>query len=83
MPLPLWGAAYIILGIAEFYGSVHRMTYVPRLTLTLMGMYMWVFIAVAQVIDRPLPTRMLLILPALLEVWVLVKVVASGPRREQ
>jgi hypothetical protein len=80
LPLPMWGALYLGAGLWGFYGAVNRLGFYARIALTLTGMYAWVFIALAQFADQPLPTRTLLVLPALVEAWVLVKVVVYGKR---
>lgn len=79
-PLPFWGVIYLGVGVWGLYGSVNRLSFYARIALTLAGMYSWAFIALAQFADQPLPTRTLLILPALVEVWVLVKVAIYGKR---
>ncbi len=79
-PLPLWGAVYVGCGVWGVYGTLTRLSFYPRIGLTLSCMYLWVFIALAQLADQPLPTRTLLVLPALVEAWVLVKVVIYGKR---
>lgn len=81
-PLMLWGTVYLGVGGWGVYGALNRFPYWIRIGHTMAGMYLWVFIALAQLADQTLPTRSLLILPALVEVWVLVKVVLTGPRRE-
>jgi hypothetical protein len=82
LPIQFWGALYLGIGAWGVYGAVNRLQFYPRVALTLTGMYAWVFIALAQFADQPLPTRMLLVLPALVEAWVLINVVVYGKRED-
>lgn len=81
-PLPFWGVIYLSTGAWGFYGSVTRLPYWIRIGHTMLSMWLWAFIGIAQFADQPLPTRLLLILPAFVEVWVLVKVVMAGQRKD-
>ncbi len=81
MPIPFWGAIYLFGGLAGVIGAFSdRMSYWLRIVLCLLCMYLWVFLCIAQFADQALPTRTLLLLPATVEVFVLVKVVALGKR---
>jgi hypothetical protein len=79
-PLPFWGAVYAGVGVWGMYGTINRFPYWARIVCALAGMYLWVFITLAQFNDTPLPTRTLLVLPALVELWVLTKTLIHGDR---
>lgn len=81
-PLPFWGVIYLSAGCWGVYGSVSRIPYWVRIGHTMICMWLWAFMALAQFSDQPLPTRMLLILPALVDIWVLAKVVIAGSRKD-
>lgn len=81
-PIEFWGVIFLSAGGWGIYGSVSRIPYWVRIGYTMFCMWLWAFIALAQFADQPLPTRMLLILPALVDIWVLVKVVIAGPRKD-
>lgn len=81
-PLQFWGVVYLSVGAWGFYGAVSRMPYWVRIGHTMGGMWLWAFLGIAQFADQPLPTRLLLILLAFVDLWVLVKVVIAGPRKE-
>ena len=83
LPLPFWGLLYLGVGVWGLYGTVNRFPYWIRILHVVAAMYLWAFITVAQFNDQFLPTRALLILPALVDLWVLVKVVLIGPRRKK
>jgi hypothetical protein len=81
MAIPYWGAIYLAGGIAGVLGALsERLSYWLRICVCVLGMYLWVFLCVAQFADQALPTRTLLLLPATVEVLVLIKVVALGKR---
>ena len=82
-PIQFWGLLYVGVGAWGLYGVVNRLSYWVRIGHTMGGMYLWAFIAIAQFTDQPLPTRLLLLLPAFVDVWVLVKTVLAGPRMEK
>lgn len=81
-PIQFWGLLYLGTGCWGVYGVLDRFPYWVRIGHTMSCMYLWAFIAIAQFADQPLPTRLLLILPALVDIWVLVKVVLTGPRKD-
>lgn len=81
-PLPAWGVAYFVVGLMGLYGCLDRLKYWVRVALPLIGMYLWAVITIAQFNDQPLPTRTLLILPAIVELWVLIKVAVCGRRKD-
>ena len=81
-PIQFWGVIYLSVGGWGIYGSLSRLPHWIRVFHTMGAMYLWAFIALAQFSDQPLPTRLLLILPALVDIWVLVKVVLTGPRKD-
>ena len=86
-PIQFWGLLYTGVGAWGLYGAVNRLPYWVRIGHTMTGMYLWAFIAIAQFTDQftdqPLPTRLLLLLPAFVDAWVLVKTVLAGPRPEK
>lgn len=82
MPLPFWGVIYGTTGAWGIYGCIERLPYWIRIFNIMAAMWLWAFVTLAQFADEPLPTRTLLILPALVEFWSLVKVVAHGPRKD-
>lgn len=83
MPLQYWGMLYMMAGLAGMWGAVSRVCYFWRVALACVGIYLWALITLAQFADQLLPTRLLLILPAVVELWVLVKVVVQGKRGSQ
>lgn len=83
MPLQWWGIVYMLAGVAGMWGSITRLCYWWRIALACLGIYLWALITLAQFADQLLPTRLLLILPAAVELWVLIKVVVQGKRGAQ
>jgi uncharacterized membrane-anchored protein len=81
MPVQGWGAIYFAGGVAGVIGAFSdRLDYLHRLALCFLSMYLWIFLCIAQFADQALPTRTLLLLPAMVEIFVLIKVVALGKR---
>lgn len=83
MPLQLWGVVYMLAGFAGMWGSITRLCFWWRIALACLGIYLWALITLAQFADQVLPTRILLILPAAVELWVLIKTVVQGKRGAQ
>ena len=79
-PLQVWGLLYLAVGVWGLYGVLNRLILTVRIAQTSASMYLWILLALAQFADQPLPTRMLLILPAIVDAWVLVTVVIRGKR---
>lgn len=82
MPLCVWGWVFLLAGSVGIYGVFGRIPYVPRLALCLAGMYLWAVVALSQNAHEPTPMRLLLVLPAVVELWVLIKVALLGRREE-
>jgi hypothetical protein len=80
MSIQFWGIAYMLAGLAGMWGAITRLCFWWRVALSCLGIYLWSLIALAQFADQLLPTRLLLILPAIVELWVLIKVVVQGKR---
>ena len=80
MPLQFWGVIYMLVGLAGMWGSITRLHYWARVCLSCAGLYLWTLITLAQFADQLLPTRLLLLVPAAVELWVLTKVVVQGKR---
>lgn len=80
MPIQFWGIVYMLAGLTGMWGSVTRLPYWWRVALSCLGIYLWSFITLAQLVDQLLPTRLLLILPVAVELWVFIKVVVQGKR---
>lgn len=82
MPLPVWGTVYIAVGLIAAVTALYRQPMTVKVLVTLASMYLWIFMALAQFQDQLLPTRLLLLLPATVDVWVLVKVFVCGRRNK-
>lgn len=81
MPVPAWGCLFLVVGTAGFLGTVVRYPYYLRLFIETAGAWTWSFVALSQLWEPPLtPMEPLLLLPALVEAWVIIKVVVEGPR---
>lgn len=82
MPLPAWAVLFILVGGFEVYGVFGRVPFLGRVALCLAGAFVWVVIALSENSHVPTPTRFLLVLPAVVELWVLIKVSLLGRREE-
>ena len=81
MPIQYWGGIYFAGGFAGVMGAFsERLPYWFRISICLLSMYLWTFLCIAQFADQALPTRTLLLLPATVEVFILIKIVALGKR---
>lgn len=80
MPVWAWGALCLAVGGFEVYGVFGRIPFVPRLALCAVAMFLWVVVALSENAHVPTPTRLLLALPAVVELWVLIKVSLLGRR---